>query len=202
LIENRSKNRVDLIASPNPGAISELIDNESKNPNMSLILIQSSIRIQNLKIIGLKMAKIQGSDGQIDKRKIAILNIDSVLNWIILNLRDMEVLSFASPKWVFMLKSVEKWLCKTRKYKTMAGCAILHYSAICKFWKKVTSKIFLWIDVFKSKVSNDFDENQLNYGTFMSGHLEFLPHFELLSLKMHIFSFYGLDCQNMSLHQL
>jgi hypothetical protein len=26
------------------------------------------------------MAKIQGSDGRMDKRKIAILNIDSILN--------------------------------------------------------------------------------------------------------------------------
>jgi hypothetical protein len=33
-----------------------------------------------LKFLGLKMAKIQGSDGLIGKRKIAILNIDSILN--------------------------------------------------------------------------------------------------------------------------
>jgi hypothetical protein len=30
------------------------------------------------------MAKIQGSDGQMDKRKIAILNIDSILKCLIL----------------------------------------------------------------------------------------------------------------------
>jgi hypothetical protein len=29
----------------------------------------------------------------------------------------MEVLDFASPKWGYMLKSVEKWLCKIQKYK-------------------------------------------------------------------------------------
>jgi hypothetical protein len=29
-------------------------------------------------------------------------------------------------------------------------------------------------------------------------HLEFLRHFEVLFLKIHIFSFYGLDYQNMS----
>jgi hypothetical protein len=31
---------------PNPSSISELIDNETKYPNVSLIAIQSSIRIQ------------------------------------------------------------------------------------------------------------------------------------------------------------
>jgi hypothetical protein len=37
------------------------------------------------------------------------------------------------------------------------------------------------------------------YGTFLSGgHLEFIPHFEVLFLKIHIF-FYGLDYQKMSL---
>jgi hypothetical protein len=48
----------------------------------------------------------------------------------------MEVLNFASPKWAYMLKSVEKWLNKTRKNKTVAGGAILNYSAILKFLKK------------------------------------------------------------------
>jgi hypothetical protein len=38
------------------------------------------IIVQNLKIVGLKMAKRKGSDGRKDKRKIAILNIDSILN--------------------------------------------------------------------------------------------------------------------------
>jgi hypothetical protein len=33
-----------------------------------------------LKFLALKMAKIQGSDGLMGKRKIAILNIDSILN--------------------------------------------------------------------------------------------------------------------------
>jgi hypothetical protein len=36
----------------------------------------------------------------------------------------MEVVNYASPKWVDMLKSVEKWLCKTRKNKTVVGGAI------------------------------------------------------------------------------
>jgi hypothetical protein len=54
----------------------------------------------------------------------------------------MEVLNFASPKWVYMLKSVEEWLCKTRKYKTVVGGVILDYSSILKFGKKVTSTIF------------------------------------------------------------
>jgi hypothetical protein len=33
-----------------------------------------------MKFVGLKMAKIQGSDGLMGKRKIAILNLDSILN--------------------------------------------------------------------------------------------------------------------------
>jgi hypothetical protein len=44
----------------------------------------------------------------------------------------MEVLNL-SPKLVNMSKSVEKWLCKTRKYKTVAGGAILNHSSILKF---------------------------------------------------------------------
>jgi hypothetical protein len=77
----------------------------------------------------------------------------------------------------------------TRKYKTVVGGAILNYSSILKFWKKsYFYNIFLWIDVFKSKVLNDLDENWLNYGTFVSGgHLEFLRHFEVQFLKIHIF---------------
>jgi hypothetical protein len=120
------------------------------------------------------------------------LNIDSILNWIILGLQNMKVLNFASPKLVYMLKSFEKWLCKTRKYKTLVGGAILNYSAILKFWKKLLRRyFFIWIDVFKSKVSNDFDENWLNYGTFVSGgYLEFLRHFEVSFLKIHIFFFF------------
>jgi hypothetical protein len=90
------------------------------------------------------MVKIQGSDGRIDKCKIAIFNIDSILNWIILGLKNMEVLNFASPKWAYMFKSVEKWLCKSWKYKTVAGGAILNWSAILNFWKKITSTIFFY----------------------------------------------------------
>jgi hypothetical protein len=87
------------------------------------------------------------------KCKIAILKIGSILNWIILGLRNMKVLNFARPKWDYLLKSVEKWLCKTWKNKTVVGGAILNYSSILKFWKKVTSTIFfVCIDVLKSKV--------------------------------------------------
>jgi hypothetical protein len=38
----------------------------------------------------------------------------------------MELLNFANPKWGYMLKPVEK-------YKTVAGGAILNYSAILTF---------------------------------------------------------------------
>jgi hypothetical protein len=57
-----------------------------------------------------KNGKKQGSDGRIEKRKIAIWNIDSILNCIILSpIRniEIEVLNLASSKWVYMLKSVE-----------------------------------------------------------------------------------------------
>jgi hypothetical protein len=54
------------------------------------------------------MAKMQGSDERIDKRKITILSIDYILNWIILSPRNIEVLKFLIPKWVYVLKSVEK----------------------------------------------------------------------------------------------
>jgi hypothetical protein len=60
------------------------------------------------------MAKILGSGGLIRKRKIAILNIDSVL----------KVLVTTSPKWVYMLNSVQKWLCESQKKKTVDDGAI------------------------------------------------------------------------------
>jgi hypothetical protein len=40
---------------------------------------------QNFKFFNLNMAKIQGSGGLIRKRKIAILNIDSIVNNFFLN---------------------------------------------------------------------------------------------------------------------
>jgi hypothetical protein len=57
------------------------------------------------------------------------------------------------------------------------------------FWnlKKVTTIFCLGIDVPKSKVSNDWAENLLNYGTFVSGgHLEILRHFKVLAHEMTI----------------
>jgi hypothetical protein len=66
--------------------------------------------------------------------------------WIILSLGNIEVLYIASPKWVYMLKSAEKWLCKTRMYKTVVGGAILNYSSILKFGKKVTCTIFSFMN--------------------------------------------------------
>jgi hypothetical protein len=73
----------------------------------------------------------------------------------------------------------------------VVGGAILNFFSILKFWKKVSSTIFfLWIDIFKTKVSNDLQENWLNYGVFVSGgHLECLRHFDVLILKIHIFFF-------------
>jgi hypothetical protein len=59
----------------------------------------------------------------------------------------MEVLNFGSSKWVYMLKSNEKWRCKSQQYKTVAGGAILKYSSL-KFCKKVTSTIFFYELIF------------------------------------------------------
>jgi hypothetical protein len=62
------------------------------------------------------------------------LNINSILNYIIMGVKNMEVLNFASPKWVYMLKSVEKWL---------VGGVILNYSSILKICKSYFYNIFL-----------------------------------------------------------
>jgi hypothetical protein len=53
-----------------------------------------------IKIVGLKMTKIQGLDGRIDKRKIAILIIDFILNYYYFEPWKYGVIKFASPKWV------------------------------------------------------------------------------------------------------
>jgi hypothetical protein len=61
------------------------------------------------------MAKIQGSDGLVRKRIIAILNIDSIF-WP----REVpNLLVIISSKWVYMLNSVEKWLFESQKKKTV-----------------------------------------------------------------------------------
>jgi hypothetical protein len=62
----------------------------AKKPKRVIDSYMSPIRIRNLnlKIVGLKVAEIQSSDGRIDKRKIAIFNIDSILDCIILGLRN------------------------------------------------------------------------------------------------------------------
>jgi hypothetical protein len=64
---------------PNSSSITELIDNLSKRV-ICCYIVTYHIRTQNLKFIGLKMVKIQCSDGPMGKRKIAILNIYSILN--------------------------------------------------------------------------------------------------------------------------
>jgi hypothetical protein len=60
-----------------------------------------------------KMAKIQGSDELMKKRKIAILNIDSILNKKNLGRKKCQsakVLITKSLKWVYMFNAVEKWM--------------------------------------------------------------------------------------------
>jgi hypothetical protein len=56
----------------------------------------------------------------------------------------MEVINFASPKWVYMLKSVEKWLCKTLKYKIVVGGAIFNYSCAIGAIGVANKKLFQW----------------------------------------------------------
>jgi hypothetical protein len=60
----------------------------------------------------------------------------------------MEVLNFASPKWAYMLKSVENWLCKTRKHKTVVG-GVLNYSSIL-FEKKLLLQYFFYELMFSN----------------------------------------------------
>jgi hypothetical protein len=93
--------------------------------------------------------------------KIAILNIDSISNCIIVSLRNIEVLKFASPKWFYVLKSVEKWLSKTRRYKTVVGATPSRITPpFWRFEKKIFLQYFFFlIDIFKSNVSNDLNEN-------------------------------------------
>jgi hypothetical protein len=63
------------------------------------------------------MAKIQGSDELIGKPKITILNIDSILNNFFWAEKGAKVLVTTSSKWVYMLNSVEKWLCESENKK-------------------------------------------------------------------------------------
>jgi hypothetical protein len=52
------------------------------------------------------------------KRKIAILNIDSILNNFNLS-QGAKVLVTTNSKWVYMLNSVEKWLYESQLRKNL-----------------------------------------------------------------------------------
>jgi hypothetical protein len=60
--------------------MSELIDNYSKKRRRVIYFYIVFYKNPKFKFVGLKMAKIQASDGLMGKRNIAILNIDSILN--------------------------------------------------------------------------------------------------------------------------
>jgi hypothetical protein len=75
----------------------------------------------------------------------------------------MEVLSFASSKLVNLLNSVEKWLYKTRKYKTVVGGAILNHSSILKFWKNIISTIFFYELMFSNPKFQKYDIPVFSY---------------------------------------
>jgi hypothetical protein len=75
-----------------------------KSSDVSLVVIKFSIKIQNLKFVGLKMAKIQGSDGLMGKRNLAILNIDSILNKKFWNRWGAKRLVTTSLKWVYYVE--------------------------------------------------------------------------------------------------
>jgi hypothetical protein len=47
----------------------------------------------------------------------------------------MEVLNFANPKWVYMLRSVEKWLCKESIKQWLVA-------PFCSFEKKLLLRYF------------------------------------------------------------
>jgi hypothetical protein len=139
----------------------------------------------------------------IENSKIDFLDIDSILNWIILGLDKMKVLDFASPKWVHMLKLVEKWLCNTRKYISVACGAILNYSSILKFWKNVLLQYFFYELMFLNpkfqlillKIDWIMDHSLL------AAILNFSSILQCYYTKF-LFSIYGLGYQIMSLHQL
>jgi hypothetical protein len=99
------------------------------------------MRIRNLrlKIIKWRQCKAQ-SDGLVN-----VKSPSGILTPFLIEFgRNMEVLHFASSKWVYMLKSIEIWLCKNQKYKTVVAGAILNYSSILKFWKEVMK---LWFQL-------------------------------------------------------
>jgi hypothetical protein len=89
------------------------------------------------------MAKIQGSGGLIGKRKIAILNIDSILNNFLLS----QVLVTTSSKWVYMLTSVEKWLRVKRKKQWLMASSSFNPPLKKKFFYFFLKNVLL-----KSKV--------------------------------------------------
>jgi hypothetical protein len=79
------------------------------------------------------MAKIQCSDGLMGKRKIAILNIDYILNKFFSGQVRCQSACYNKSKWVYILNSVEKWLCESQKKKTVVDVAISIDSAILEF---------------------------------------------------------------------
>jgi hypothetical protein len=107
----------------------------------------------------------------VKKKKSNFLPI-TILNWIILSLYILKVRNFANPKRVYLLNRLRNGYARPE--------SILNYSFIYEVLRKsYLYKFFLGIDIFKSKVSYDLDDNWLNYGTFVSsGHLEFLRHFQ------------------------
>jgi uncharacterized protein YceK len=56
----------------------------------------------------------------------------------------MKVLNFAISKAVYILKSVEKWLCKTRKYKTVVDLPF------CSLKKKLLLQYFVYELMFSN----------------------------------------------------
>jgi hypothetical protein len=70
------------------------------------------------------MVKIQGSNGLMGKRKYAILNIDSILNNFFWARYNAKLLVTTSSKWIYMINSVEEWLCESQNKKSMVDGAI------------------------------------------------------------------------------
>jgi hypothetical protein len=117
-----------------------------------------------------------------DKCKIVILNIDSILDWIILSPKNMEVLNFASPKSVYMLKSVKKWLCKTSWITP----------PFLSFEKKLLLQYFFYELMFSNP---KFQMIWMKIDWI----IEHSCLVAILNFSVISFSFYGLYYQNMSL---
>jgi hypothetical protein len=102
----------------------------------------------------------------------------------------------------YILKSVDIWLCESQKKITVVADAILIWSDILMFDKKLFYNIFFNTFFSKCQVSIDLHKNLLSYGKFMLiDHLDFVSHFDFFCSNLFFIFFKDLNYQNISLHQ-